>query len=401
MHLLPSSLWLLIAAQISAEPDAPLPTAVRKMPPDAGEKFYDHYQVFDLPSAQHTFPLPFVAARNSLSTNASVELDLRPAFAPLLSTPDEASAYSRWHLLRRVVAALERRDWSCPGGTNSCINIGYPNSCCPTGETCMVIQDTGLGPVGCCPTGSTCGGTISGCAPDNTPCGSEIGGGCCIPGYVCQGVGCVRSSTALVTAFPSTSAAPPPPTTTSTPTTTTTTTPVVIPPTTSTTSTPTTTPRTTTPTPTRTTDASAPVRPTGCPTGFYACLATAGGGCCQTGRDCQTTSCPPPPSSTTIVNDNGVTVVVPAGGDVPAATTTGSCATGWFLCGEEGGNRAGCCPSGYGCGTASCSLVTAGATASVAKGVPGRSGAGRLGAGAGMGAVVGIGLAVGVVAFTL
>jgi hypothetical protein len=205
MRLLPPSLWLLIAQQISADPKTPLPTAIRKMPPDAGEKFYHSYYAFEQPSAQQPFAIRAIAARQSsqdqdarlLSTNASAELDLRPAFAPLddrwTSKYDE-EAYYAWRLLRRAVAALERRQWACPGGTNSCQNIGYPNSCCQSGEACVVIQDTGLGPVGCCPAGLTCGGTISACAAGETPCGSEIGGGCCIPGYVCHGVGCKSCS---------------------------------------------------------------------------------------------------------------------------------------------------------------------------------------------------------------
>lgn len=132
--------------------------------------------------------------------------------------------------------------------------------------------------------------------------------------------------------------------------------------------------------------ASPPVRPTSssqdqsgtntyCPTGFYACLASAGGGCCQTGRDCKTTSCPPV-KSTTIVDGNGITVVVPATA-VPTADATATCAGGWFLCGKDVGPKPGCCPSGYDCGTASCLLVQGGATASVAKDLPG-SGTGRL-----------------------
>lgn len=75
---------------------------------------------------------------------------------------------------------------------------------------------------------------------------------------------------------------------------------------------------------------------------------------------------------TTLVNANGITVVVPASG-VPAATT-GSCANGWFMCGSDAGPHAGCCPSGYDCGTASCSLVTDGATATVAKARPSDAG---------------------------
>lgn len=201
MHLLPSSLWLLIALQISAQQIGPLPTAVRKMPPDPDEKFYHHYYAFEQEDSQQPFQISHVAARQPfqehdarpLPPNASTELRPGPAFALLddrLADPDGESARLAWRLLRRVLAALERRDWACPGGTNSCINIGYPNSCCPTGDNCMVIQDTGLGPVGCCPDGSSCGGTITACAAGNTPCGSDIGGGCCIPGYVCQGVGC-------------------------------------------------------------------------------------------------------------------------------------------------------------------------------------------------------------------
>ena len=125
------------------------------------------------------------------------------------------------------------------------------------------------------------------------------------------------------------------------------------------------------------TNAGAPFRPTSsstngfstyCPTGFYACLASVGGGCCQTGRDCQTTSCPPV-AMTTIVNGGGITIVVPADG--ASAATTGSCANGWFMCGSDAGPLPGCCPSGYNCGTASCSVLVDGATATVAKALPG------------------------------
>lgn len=126
--------------------------------------------------------------------------------------------------------------------------------------------------------------------------------------------------------------------------------------------------------------ASAPVRPTSgssssstdyCPTGFYACLAVYGGGCCQTGRDCQTTSCPST-ASTTIVSANGVTIVVPASG-VPATTTAATCASGWSMCPSSAGVTAGCCPSGYSCGTASCIISSTSATATVAKELPGSS----------------------------
>lgn len=130
-----------------------------------------------------------------------------------------------------------------------------------------------------------------------------------------------------------------------------------------------------------------------CPTGFYGCLATHGGGCCRTDRDCQTHSCPPP-ASTTIVS-NGATIVVPVT-DVPkaTATATATCAGGWFLCGTAAGPAAGCCPSGYECGTASCFTVRASQTGSVQKEAPAKGSAdGRFGVrGLLLGGVVGASL---------
>lgn len=105
---------------------------------------------------------------------------------------------------------------------------------------------------------------------------------------------------------------------------------------------------------------------TGCPTGFYGCLATHGGGCCRTDRNCQTHDCPAP-DSTTVVSD-GNTVVVPATNIPDEASAT--CADGWFLCGKDAGPRAGCCPTGYDCGTASCFTSKESQTGSVQKELP-------------------------------
>ncbi|KAM7195989.1 hypothetical protein V8F33_006440 [Rhypophila sp. PSN 637] len=480
IHALPFSLWFLIAAEIEArktqaeQQSQLLPTAIKKMSPDQGEKFFPHYYAFAEDTlAQTSEPLSPLAARRlsededderRLFANASTELPFRQPFAPhlggLVFTGDDGGHYGRHRVLgggsesnRRnlfqraaeALAWLERRDWSCPSGTSSCAAIGYPNSCCENDEVCVEITDTGLGNVGCCPQGATCGGSVSQCSNGNTPCASDIGGGCCIPGYVCQGVGCVRSST--VTPVPTTTQQQQPPagptgvttitsTSTSTgqgsgsePTTVVVTVIVTITPSQSP-------PQTTTRTTTQTTTAAPvtpsnsnsnenpipPIRPTSsindgngngggngdggintfCPTGFYACVASAGGGCCQTGRDCQTTSCPPV-QMTTIVNSNGITVAVavPATG-VPAATT-GTCADGWFLCGKDAGPVAGCCPSGYACGTASCTVQNSQVTGTVAKELPGSSNSApssmspsRLGLGAAvlvMG-VVGMGLAL-------
>lgn len=111
----------------------------------------------------------------------------------------------------------------------------------------------------------------------------------------------------------------------------------------------------------------------GCPTGFYGCLATHGGGCCRTDRNCHTSSCPPQASKT--ITSNGVTLVVPDT-DVPA-NPTATCAGGWFLCGSDAGPVAGCCPSGYECGTASCFTTGPTKTGSVQKHLPGSGVAGK------------------------
>ena len=102
-----------------------------------------------------------------------------------------------------------------------------------------------------------------------------------------------------------------------------------------------------------------------CPTGFYACSAVYQGGCCQTGRDCDTTSCPTV-SSTTMVSD-GKTIVAPA----PTMTGgTGRCAKGWFSCADTVGG--GCCPTGFACGS-SC-RATGGSATTLAKSPPDNSG---------------------------
>ncbi|KAH6845040.1 hypothetical protein B0I37DRAFT_446981 [Chaetomium sp. MPI-CAGE-AT-0009] len=415
MRPLPLSLWLLMTAQIEAREQAqvdsrqPQPTAIRKMPADQGAKFHHEYCAFGdhqtFAPASHK-PHAAIAARGAqdeddarrIWANASAELLPRPPFALLSDSESQEESILAGGLFRRAalaLASLQKRQWACPGGTSSCSSIGFPNSCCGEGEKCMEVPDTGLGPVGCCPAGATCGGGITECADGSTPCGSSIGGGCCIPGFVCQGVGCIRT--------PPNPPPPPPPLTTLTrtstsiipgpdPSTTIVTVIITITPSTSApaiTSTVTQTatakpPPSSSPSQTTTTNngAGAPFRPTSspgptntntyCPTGFYACLARAGGGCCQTGRDCATASCPPPAGGlTTVVNGHGVTVVVPAAGAPPEATTPGACASGWFLCGRDAGPVAGCCPRGYACGTASCVTEVTGGVASVAKGMPG------------------------------
>ncbi|KAH8131142.1 hypothetical protein LI328DRAFT_139079 [Trichoderma asperelloides] len=367
MLVLPTALLALVA-EVAA--NQPLATAIKKQLPDANEKLFPDHLAFE--------PLP---ALNPFETTVATNLWLDDQEDKDASSSNSTKRYhpafsyhfqeSEEDLLKRaadVLVILQNRA-ACPSGMESCSSIGSPDKCCADGTYCTNVSDSDSEQIACCPDGATCGGGVGACPSDAVSCPSELGGGCCIPGYVCQGVGCVPSASA--TGIPS-STAPPPQTT----------------PQTRSTAATATGPGTETATgapPYRPTDAtstsssassstsSAPMTTTqsdetqtGCPTGFYGCLATHGGGCCRTDRDCQTLSCPAP--SSTIIS-HGVTVVVPAG-DVPTATASDKCASGWFLCGKDAGSVAGCCPSGYKCGTASCFTSTASETNSVQKQEP-------------------------------
>jgi hypothetical protein len=177
------------------------PSHVKKMSEDEEEKFYVDHWGFEGDELHEN-------QRDVLRRNSEVdELALanssamfRPAFAlhvaaqdiNLLPRPESVPPSRLWH------RQFAKRDSShpifaraaCPVGTNACTSIGHPNSCCLASESCVAITDTGLGPVGCCASGSTCNGSIKDCAQGNTACPSNLGGGCCIPDYECNGVGC-------------------------------------------------------------------------------------------------------------------------------------------------------------------------------------------------------------------
>lgn len=110
-----------------------------------------------------------------------------------------------------------------------------------------------------------------------------------------------------------------------------------------------------------------------CPTGFYACSAFYQGGCCQTGRNCHSTSCPPG-ESITVVAGSSITVAAPTGDGISsvASALTGSCASGWSTCATDVGG--GCCPSGYACGTACTATATGGQNNVVGKIAPNEAG---------------------------
>ncbi|ROT37688.1 hypothetical protein SODALDRAFT_340862 [Sodiomyces alkalinus F11] len=420
---LPSSLLLLVAAQVEAQEAQRNPTAIRKMPLDSSEKLFPEYLSFSNDQEDAYRASPFLSPReavlaarlqlsveeeSSLAANVSTTWPGGRRYRPAFQLHQRGNSWNGvgdgagWELLRRAresLNALEGRH-TCPEGMKNCGDIGEPNKCCMSGENCVEVEDPSVGNVACCPQGAECGGPVGSC-PDGSPsCSTELGGGCCIPGFVCRGVGCVPSPPAVPSSTSTSTSTTSQSVTTVTRTSTTTadggglsTVVVTVIVTESNEPSPVTSTRTSTVTPSTSNSAAIPpFRPTStesettetttagtpgdyCPTGFYACLARDGGGCCRTGRDCGTTDCPSTPL-TTIVTD-GATVVVPIT-DVPTGSeqTTESCASGWFLCGQDAGPVAGCCPSGYSCGTASCSTVIGSQTAEVQKQFP-DSGAAR------------------------
>lgn len=399
--------WGAAAASTAARHQTP--TAIRKLPPDANEKLHPEHLGFAPSHELYLHP--------RFPTDAGFEIDraYHPAFA-LHYDEEPASDFLR--RAAEALALLDRRS-SCPSSMQSCADIQYPDKCCEDGTRCTYVSDSAVGHVACCPDGLTCGGRVGDCPSDAVTCPADLGGGCCIAGYICQGAGCescflachvevVRltcsgvpspsssAASTVVTQVEATTRHPQPDTVTSTRTTyvegspstvivtltvtrtashepaTRTSTETVVPTESTVTvtgvapyrpissSTATQSPETT----------SSPVSQTGCPTGFYGCLATAGGGCCRTSRDCSTYDCPAP-SLSTIVSD-GKTIIV-AGSAIPASATS-TCADGWFICGADAGPVAGCCPSGYSCGTVSCFTVSSSQTETAQKELPKKEG---------------------------
>lgn len=128
-------------------------TAVKKLAADANEKLLAADLGFAVTSAVRGLP-------------DGAERLFRPAFARHYGGDD---------VRRRAAEALARlaRRSSCPAGMDSCA-------------------------AKCCPEGATCGGGVGSCPAGAASCPPSPGGGCCIPGYVCQGVGCrCRPPTAL------------------------------------------------------------------------------------------------------------------------------------------------------------------------------------------------------------
>lgn len=173
---------------------------VRKMSGDDGEMFFPEYWVFE--SEIDNYPAKNHGKRTLVSSHLEDYQDreglnnwpnstlLRPLQAPLSLHSVESRVWTGNRMPRAILEKLYKRDFKCPGNTFSCTSINRPNSCCQIGESCQSIPDAGLGDVGCCAQGQTCSQQVSSCQQGYKSCPVSSGGGCCIPGYECDDVGC-------------------------------------------------------------------------------------------------------------------------------------------------------------------------------------------------------------------
>ncbi|KGO62256.1 Mitochondrial substrate/solute carrier [Penicillium expansum] len=284
---LPANIILQRNAAITSQLAAGPALGVKKMSDDEGEKFFLDYWSFGDVFSSVNISERYLSDEEGFSPARFVAQSY--PFGPSYSLGSDGDS----ELLPREYNdstdnLFEKRDFKCPTGTWACASIGRSDRCCGSGETCEIVADTGHGNVGCCPSWKTCSGTIGSCA------------------YVTVITVTVHSTVVLSTVTYSTK----PQDTTSTST-------LCSSPSASSHSSKSTTNDSLAP-PARPTNLSVVTSATRgadvCPTGFYACSAVYQGGCCRTGRDCDTTSCPTT-SSTTMISD-GVTIVA------PVATTT-------------------------------------------------------------------------------
>lgn len=183
MLMLPASLLALLSQATAAQLS---PTAIRKIAPDPGQKIFPEHLAFA--------PLP----RVSFGEEADEEEDFWPdsnataRFYSRAYAPHYDADGGEGNVLRRAAEALAllRKRASCPAGMNGCDSAGAPDKCCEAGTYCAKVQDESVGHIACCPQGDTCGGGVGKCPSDAVSCPASLGGGCCIPGYVCEGIGC-------------------------------------------------------------------------------------------------------------------------------------------------------------------------------------------------------------------
>lgn len=208
--LLPRSNHRRLLLGLLASSTAPLlvrsdavPTAIRKMSLDDGEKLMPEYLAFAVPrqyplaeaadyigSSRSSFP-----PRGTNDDNDTSPAFQRPWSIHLLSPRDENNARDAQAAAavaqRDVLQRLQGRQFSCPENTFACTNIGQSDYCCQKGTACFTVEGSpAAGNVGCCPDGENCKGSVGDCTGGSTACAANVGGGCCIPGYVCANVGC-------------------------------------------------------------------------------------------------------------------------------------------------------------------------------------------------------------------
>ena len=174
--------------QIQKRLEQQTPVGMRKMSGDPGEKFMLDYWQFEETIQEYGNATIVTEVTAPLQLHGRLSHDI-----PILPRNPAARLF-------------DKRAYECPAGSYACTSIQRPDSCCGDGSTCQLTQDVGLGDVGCCPENEVCGGSVSSCPGGGyTNCPQNPGGGCCLPGYACDGVGCIQVSTAVVVITPSTS----------------------------------------------------------------------------------------------------------------------------------------------------------------------------------------------------
>lgn len=180
------------------------PVGLHKMSSDAGEMFFPEYWRFDDDKMKDlaTVERAPISSRSRHSENRHPLGDwgknatlLNTLQAPFMihsipQTGTRSIIRGIPQIRRALFSILNSRDFRCPDNTYSCTSINRANSCCPAGESCQLIAQSSLGDVGCCAEGQTCSQELSGCQDGYTSCPGSSGGGCCIPGYQCVGIGC-------------------------------------------------------------------------------------------------------------------------------------------------------------------------------------------------------------------
>lgn len=188
---LPPALLLLVVSQVTAQGPDQIPTAIRKMPPDSGAKFFPEYVAFSPTYTYDEIPLSPREAAAAALLDREGELLRRSdgvvSFRPIFKAhEEEQNAFRR---AAEVLKLLQKRE-SCPSNMKSCSEIGFPNKCCFEAEECVKVEDSTVGNVACCPQGIDCSGGVGACPATAVTCPADLGGGCCIAGYICKGLGC-------------------------------------------------------------------------------------------------------------------------------------------------------------------------------------------------------------------